>query len=55
MSVKGNINGDYLIDEFFIFGTDEDKIWFWKNNKNLISNIKIKLNNIVKRKETENE
>lgn len=43
---------DYLIDEFFVFGTDEDKIWFWKNNKNLISNIKT---NIGKRKETENE
>lgn len=43
---------DYLIDEFFIFGTDEDKIWFWKNNKNLISNIKM---NIAKRKEMENE
>jgi len=37
---------DYLIDEFFLFGTDEDKICFWKNKKELISTIKTKLNNI---------
>ena len=34
---------DYLIDEVFINGTLEDKIWFRKNNKKLVSRIKRKL------------
>ena len=34
---------EYLIDEVFINGTLEDKIWFRKNNKKLVSRIKRKL------------
>lgn len=36
---------EYLIDEVFINGNDEDKIWMYKNNKKLINKIKIKLEN----------
>lgn len=36
---------DYLIDEYFIYGSDEDKICFLQNEKTLIHNIKIKLLN----------
>lgn len=37
---------DYLIDEIFIYGSIEDKIWFYKNNKKLIQTIKNKLNTL---------
>jgi hypothetical protein len=28
---------DYLIDDFFINGTEEDKFWFWKNKRKDVS------------------
>ena len=31
---------EYLIDEYFINGTDEDKIWFYQNQKKLINKIR---------------
>ena len=30
---------DYLLDEIFINGTNEDKIWFWKYEKKVVSRI----------------
>ena len=30
---------DYLLDEIFINGTNEDKIWFWKTHKKVVSRI----------------
>ena len=30
---------DYLIDEIFINGTNQDKIWFWKTEKKVVSRI----------------
>lgn len=35
---------DYLLDEIFINGTDEDKIWFWKTRKKLIDKIRRRIN-----------
>lgn len=40
---------DYYID-IFIYGTDEDKIWFWKKNINIINKIKLKLSILGKEK-----
>lgn len=30
---------EYLLDEIFINGTNEDKIWFWKTQKKVVSRI----------------
>ena len=30
---------DYLLDEIFINGTNEDKIWFWKHEKSFVKKI----------------
>ena len=30
---------DYLLDEIFINGTNEDKIWFWKYEKKVVKRI----------------
>lgn len=30
---------DYLIDAIFIYGSNEDKIWFWKHEKKVVSRI----------------
>lgn len=30
---------DYIIDEIFINGTNEDKIWFWKHEKKVVRRI----------------
>lgn len=35
----------YLIDEYFIFGTNEDKLYFYKSKKELINKIKKKIEN----------
>ena len=34
---------DYLLDEIFINGTDEDKIWFWKTQKKVVSRIEARV------------
>lgn len=34
---------EYIIDECFINGTNEDKVWFYKNGKNIINKIENKL------------
>ena len=31
---------EYIINEIFIEGTNEDKIWFWKNERNFVKKIK---------------
>lgn len=36
---------EYIIDECFINGTHEDKIWFYKKGKNIINKIENKLKN----------
>jgi hypothetical protein len=30
---------EYLIDDIFIYGNDEDKIWFWKYEKKVVKRI----------------
>lgn len=35
---------DYLIDGIFINGTDQDKIWFWKKQKKVVSKIESRIN-----------
>lgn len=35
---------EYLIDEYFLYGTDKDRIWLWKNYKKLINKISNRLN-----------
>ncbi len=39
---------DYVIDEIFINGTDDDKLWFWQNEKEYINKIKLVINNTKK-------
>lgn len=34
---------EYLLDEIFINGTDEDKIWFWKTQKKVVSRIEARI------------
>lgn len=40
---------EYVIDECFINGTNEDKIWFYKNEKDIINKIENKLKNYKER------
>ena len=40
----------YIIDEYFINGTEEDKIWFYKNKKNTINGIETKIKKIRERR-----
>lgn len=35
---------EYVIDTYFLDGSDEDKIWFLKNKKNYITKIKEEIN-----------
>lgn len=42
---------EYVIDNYFIDGTDEDKIWLWKNERAFISKISKKLNDIQQKGE----
>ena len=44
MNNKDYIN--YLLDEIFIKGTNEDKIWFWKNKKSFVKKIEKKMNTL---------
>lgn len=37
---------EYIVDEVFIYGTNEDKINFWKNEKKFINKIKNKLSTL---------
>lgn len=39
---------DYYIDEIFINGTDEDKLWFWKNEKSFVKKINLILIKVKK-------
>lgn len=41
LQTKDYIN--YLIDEYFLYGTNEDIIWLWKNERKTINKIKEKL------------
>lgn len=34
---------DYIIDEIFINGNNEDKIWFWKHEKKVVSRIEARI------------
>ncbi len=41
LQTKDYIN--YLIDEYFLYGTNEDIVWLWKNERKTINKIKEKL------------
>lgn len=37
---------EYIIDDIFLNGTNEDKIWFWKNETSFIQKIKDKVSTL---------
>lgn len=39
---------DYFIDEIFINGTEEDKLWFWKNENEFTKKINLTLTKVKK-------